>query len=461
MERRGCDSNEKTKDNKIKCSPCIFGGKAIDAVRWCTNCMEGLCKGCIEDHQRNVAIKHHVTIPVVEYTASLTSPSLETNMICKNHQREFEMFCPAHDSAVCSICVEKFHPQCKNLVSLKDIATHSKSSEILCDLKKSLSDVDQNIENAIQSMVENKTSLILSKSIIHQDIKIVRREITQYIDKLETDLLQKLEDEYKKCIRNIDLSIANFKIYKKNIKSFISANEGIKHARSDIQCFLEIRNTDRKFARTKAQIDKQLKANAKYEISILFDPIIKSFKAKVAELGKLNVEISPHTIMIQDFKMRQAQIPLQVANRRRNNDNNLVRIREIPILPNLQDHIITSCVILPGSRFLFIHRNYDKLFFQDHKGSVHSTLSIASGPYDADLIDENSLAISYGSLARVEIINLNNGEVLKKIPTGGFSSGICYRNGSVYVVVKNKGICVISQTGNISCLITDGPFLEL
>jgi predicted amino acid-binding ACT domain protein len=453
MERQSCDYNEKTNDNQIKCSPCIFGGKTIDAVKWCTNCMEGLCKGCIEDHQRNVALKHHVTIPVVEYPVSLTSPSFETNMICKNHKREFEMFCPVHDSAVCSICVEKFHPQCKNMVTLKDIATHSKSAGILYDLEKSLSDADQNIENAIQSMVENKTSLILSKSIIHQDIKIVRREITQYIDKLETELLQKLEDEYKKCIRNIDLSIANFKIYKKNINSFISANEGIKHARSDIQCFLEIRNTDRKFARAKVPIDKQLKANTKYEMSILFDPIIKSFKAKVAELGKLHVEISPHTLMIQDFKMRQAQIPVQVANRSHHDYDNLERIQEIPILPNLQDHIITSCMILPKSRFLFIHRNYDKLFVQDHKGSVQSTLSIASGPYDADLIDENSLAISYGSLARVEIINLNNGEVLKKIPTRGFCSGICYGNGNVYVVVKNKGICVISQTGNMSCLI--------
>lgn len=460
MEKQSLDSNEKTKYDKIKCSPCIFGGKTIDAVKWCTNCMEGLCKECIEDHQRHVTLKHHVTIPVVEYTASLTTPSFETNMICKTHKREFEMFCPVHDSAICSLCVDKFHPQCKNLVSLKDAATHSKSSGILDDLEKSLSDAEQNIENAIQSMVENKTSLILSKSIIHQDIKIVRREITQYIDKLETELLQKLEDEYKKSIRNIDLSIANFKIYKKNIKSFTSANEEIKHATSDIRCFLEIRNTDRKFARTKAQIDKQLKANAKYEMSILFDPIIKSFKAKVPEFGKLHVEISPHSIMIQDFKMRQAQIPLQVVNRSHNNDNKLVRIREIPILPNLQDHIITSCVILPDSRFLFIHRNYYTLFFQDHKGSVHSTLSIANGPYDADLIDDNSLAISYGSLARVEIINLNNGEVLKKIPTGGFCSGICYGNGNVYVVVKNKGICVITQTGKMSCLIRS-PSLDM
>lgn len=453
MERQTSHYDEKTKDNKIKCSPCIFGGNSIDAVRWCTNCMEGLCKGCTEDHQRNVTLRHHVTIPVVEYTASQISPSFEANMICKNHKREFEMFCPVHDSAVCSLCVKQFHPQCKNLVSLKDVATHSKSSGILDDLEKSLSDAEQNIENAIQSMVENKTSLILSKSIIHQDITIVRREIIQHIDKLETELLHKLEDEYKKCIRNIDISIANFKIYKKNIKSFISTNEEIKHATSNIQYFLEMRNTDRKFAKTKAQIDKQLKANTKHELSILFDPIIKSFKAKVAELGKLQVEISPHTLMIQDFKMRQAQIPLQVANRSRHDDNNLVRIQEIRILSTLQDLIITSCVILPDSRFLFIHRNYDKLFFQDHKGSIHSTLSIASGPYDADLIDENSLAISYGSLARVEIINLNNGEVLKKIPTGGFCSGICYGNGHVYAVVKNKGICVISQTGNMSCLI--------
>jgi hypothetical protein len=96
----------------------------------------------------------------------------------------------------------------------------------------------------------------------------------------------------------------------------------------------------------------------------LFDPIIKSFKAKIAELGKLHVEISPHTLMIQDFKMRQAQIPVQVANRSHHDYDNLERIQEIPILPNLQDHIITSCMILPKSRFLFIHRNYDKLFVQ-------------------------------------------------------------------------------------------------
>ncbi|CAC5418819.1 unnamed protein product [Mytilus coruscus] len=437
----------------IRCSPCLFEGKTNHAIKWCTECQEGLCKDCLDNHRALVSAKKHKVIPMQEYVLTLThiSPS-EINTNCADHGRKLELFCPAHDEPVCTICIPEKHRHCENFIPIKEIAEHWKHTEAFQDIQNSLSDTKHNIENIISTCLENKTSLTLGKASKQQDMKALRRKVNEYLDGLEIKMLQNMEERYKDCIKEIDSSLTDIEHYKTDILKLNSEIDCMKNLTSKEKCFLGTRNIENKIIKLKRNLENRMDDMRKFEISVSFDPIFASLRTMTAALGTVQFDKLPMSMEMRDCKHRQAQIPILRPHSTQANTV-LSQKQEIAVLPNVQNHLVTGCLILPNDLYLFVHRNGNSLVVQDKTGNVNSTVSISGSPYDVAILDDKHMVISYGSLAYIEVVALSNDQLTKRMPVNGHCSGICCFRGIIYVAVRQKGICTLSMGKNVNILI--------
>lgn len=436
-----------------RCSPCLFEGKTNHAIRWCIECQEGLCKECLDNHRALFSAKKHNVIPIQEYVLTLTHVSTsEINTNCADHGRKLELFCPAHDEPVCTICISEKHRHCENFIPVKEVAERWESSEPFNDIQNSLADTKYNTENIVSTCLENKTALTLDKASKQQDMKALRRKVNEYLDRLEIKMLQNMEERYKDCIKEIDSSLTEIEQYKIDIIKLNIEIDYIKNITSKETCFLGTHNVENKIVKLKRNLENRMEHMKKYELSVSFDPIFESLRTMTESLETVKFDKLPMAMEMRDFKQRQAQIPIPRPRSTQSNTP-LSQKQEIAVLPNVENHLVTGCIILPNDLYLFVHRNGNYLVTQDKTGKVDSTVSISGSPYDVALLDDTHVVISYGSLAYIEVVDLANDQLIKRMPVNAHCSGVCCNQGIIYTAVRQKGICTLSMDTNVKILI--------
>jgi hypothetical protein len=66
---------------------------------WCSDCEEGICTECLEQHRLAKPCRNHSTIPISEYR-KLLSYVLEINEVCNEHHEKFIAYCREHGRRV-------------------------------------------------------------------------------------------------------------------------------------------------------------------------------------------------------------------------------------------------------------------------------------------------------------------------------------------------------------------------
>jgi hypothetical protein len=96
---------------------------------WCSDCEEGLCTECWEQHSLAKPCRNHTTIPISEYR-KLPSCVLEINELCKEHHKKFILYCKEHERPCCRICILENHKDCKEVVIVENIINNVKTSHM-------------------------------------------------------------------------------------------------------------------------------------------------------------------------------------------------------------------------------------------------------------------------------------------------------------------------------------------
>ncbi|XP_060588313.1 E3 ubiquitin-protein ligase TRIM71-like [Ruditapes philippinarum] len=177
----------------IFCRPCQRDNETVHAEGYCETCNEHICSSCITAHRKLASTKSHI-IKSKEEMPTNQAESDPCTELCDVHVNEIvKFYCQEHDSVGCGDCMVLQHTSCKvQLVS--DISSNYENGDDLFGIKhridciqKNIASYEKEIECCLKTAEEIKTNAI-------SDIKRFRKEIEDYLNKMEADLLQKVDE---------------------------------------------------------------------------------------------------------------------------------------------------------------------------------------------------------------------------------------------------------------------------
>ncbi|CAG2227671.1 unnamed protein product [Mytilus edulis] len=187
------EGQEMEVDNfKMFCNPCSRRDVESKSTSWCSDCEEGLCSKCLEDHRVIKLTKSH---HVVDMTEQISPEHYKLLSIpnCEIHEElRQDMVCKDHDLICCHQCFQSSHKSCKNVSHLDMAAKGIKQSDWLKKLGHDLKEMTKVSHKIIEERKVSKEELKNQVQKIKKEIANMKSKFIQHIDDLEKDLLSEL-----------------------------------------------------------------------------------------------------------------------------------------------------------------------------------------------------------------------------------------------------------------------------
>jgi hypothetical protein len=415
---------------------------------WCSECDEGFCTDCKEYHSLAKATGDHVTITIGEYQ-KLPPFIIEITPLCDEHREKYQTYCKGHQNLCCRKCVIASHKNCKDIVLLEELVDNVKNSSSVQEMEHLLDDLTKNIKAIITSGQDNLDMLNETKAGIEKQIKQTRLAINGYLDKLEKELITKLQEAGDSAKGQIIELVATLAENKKEILECQDNLQNIKTHATDLQTFLGLKQIEHEITKNE-QFVQSLIDHQKVSKTTLHCKIHQTLQTLTTDVhcfGEVTTSITPCDITLERRKDKQAQ--MMVAGVPARSISNICLKRKHQFTTGCND--ITGCSILTGGKIAFI--NYDPAFLQilNVDGSKERNLSLPIwNALDVACIDQNTAAVTSPSDKLITLVDLNNGKTVKSINTNTTCCGITSTNGMLVFSVFGKGLIKVDlKDGNI------------
>ena len=404
---------------------------------WCSEC-EGFCTDCKEYHSLAKATRDHVTITIGEYQ-KLPPFIVGTNPLCDEHREKYQTYCKGHQNLCCRKCVITSHNNCKDIVPLEEVVDNVKNSSSVHEMEHLLDDLTKNIKTIIASGKDNLDMLNETKPSIEKEIKQTRLAINGYLDKLERELLVKLQeacDSAKGQILDLAVTLAK---KEKEIRECQDNLQNIKTHATDLQTFLSLK-----------QIQAEITKNERFVQSLIDDQqvskrmlhckihqTLKTLTTDVHCFGEVTTPITPCDITLERRSDKQAQM-IVAGVPSRSIGNISLKLKQNLTSGNNQ---ITGCSILTGGKMIFIYYYPVYLLILNADGSTDRKIPVQiSHGMDVACIDQNTAAVTSLVDNFIQVVDINTGKTVKRINTNTACSGITSINGTLVFSAIGKGL---------------------
>jgi hypothetical protein len=288
-----------------------------------------------------------------------------------------------------------------------------------------------------------------TKAGIEKQIKQTRLAINGYLDKLEKELITKLQEAGDSAKGQIIEFVATLAENEKEILECQDNLQNIKAHATDLQTFLGLKQIEHEITKNE-QFVQSLIDHQKVSKTTLHCKIHQTLQTLTTDVhcfGEVTTSITPCDITLVRRKDKQAQ--MMVAGVPAKSISNICLKLKHQFTTGCND--ITGCFILTGGKMAFI--NYDPAFLQilNVDGSKERNLSLPIwDALDVACIDQNTAAVTSPSDKLITLVDLNTGKTVKSINTNTTCCGITSRNGMLVFSVFGKGLIKVDlKDGNI------------
>jgi hypothetical protein len=432
----------------VACNVCSVRHITKSLAVWFSECDEGFCTDCKEYHSLAKATGDHVTITIGEYQ-KLPPFIIGITPLCDEHREKYQTYCKGHQNLCCRKCVIASHKNCKDIVLLEEVVDNVKNSSSVQEMEHLLDDLTKNIKAIITSGQDNLDMLNETKAGIEKQIKQTRLAINGYLDKLEKELITKLQEAGDSAKGQIIEFVATLAENEKEILECQDNLQNIKAHATDLQTFLGLKQIEHEITKNE-QFVQSLIDHQKVSKTTLHCKIHQTLQTLTTDVhcfGEVTTSITPCDITLVRRKDKQAQ--MMVAGVPAKSISNICLKLKHQFTTGCND--ITGCFILTGGKMAFI--NYDPAFLQilNVDGSKERNLSLPIwDALDVACIDQNTAAVTSPSDKLITLVDLNNGKTVKSINTNTTCCGITSTNGMLVFSVFGKGLIKVDlKDGNI------------
>ncbi|XP_052779498.1 uncharacterized protein LOC128216854 [Mya arenaria] len=175
------------------CSACEEDGLNTEAKQFCNQCTKYYCDNCITKH--NGLYKRHTLLDRKDVEKWAAAPgSMDILERCERHPGEaLKLVCDDHDQLCCYVCVAVDHRQCSSIQHIPDVAKGIRKDPEFRQLPQRVAVLRKQIEDMKNDRMKNRASLRKTRTAIVDEIKAIRKEINDVLDKMEKTTVQELD----------------------------------------------------------------------------------------------------------------------------------------------------------------------------------------------------------------------------------------------------------------------------
>ncbi|XP_071172326.1 transcription intermediary factor 1-alpha-like [Mytilus edulis] len=430
--------------SNILCGPCSHVNTHKNAHKWCNNCEEGFCADCEKVHRSMKVTRDHTLISIDDYRKLENVP---VSLKCDTHGKKFDLYCKAHDVAICVACFPSLHKHCSDVISLDKAAQNAKRSTALDDLEDSIKVLLENLKDCINNRNVAMENLEKEEQSVRKSVSEMRANVNKHLDELENKMLDDLSKRYVNCKSKYGEVQKYLNKTEKEIKLLQGQTSQMKVVGSDLQVFLRTRQVN-KLIHNEVQSAKSVTSTLQdYKIGVEIHQGITSLLEKVDNFGKVKVEENTISLPFKDAKVDQAQIVHTPIGRSFTRTRLQLR-QKFKIKDNYNIMNVRGCGVLPNSHLLIANPNGNKAIMEYSDDGTHiRDIPVSDTPYDLAIIDSDRMAVTYDKKAYMEILNINNKTVHLKVTFHRNCWGISYQNRRIYILVVKEGIVEMDMSG--------------
>ncbi|XP_071155299.1 E3 ubiquitin-protein ligase TRIM71-like [Mytilus edulis] len=425
-------------DSKL-CNGCQRGEEDVNAVAWCSNCSELVCKVCARVHER-ISPPHKV-IPMKEIQ-QLSSSLLNLSKNFENHPEEKKLlYCCQHDKVICDSCVTVSHQNCKPIISIEKAARGVKVGTAISDLERRLDNLGQVTENILSHSEATLEELTKSRNSIKKRVSEIKQKFIAHLEKLEADIHKDIDNKYKHCNvtvsrnkDNIQSSADLLSIWKNDLKS-------LRQHLSEIHLFEIVKCLDAKTHHKELEIREIQKATV---------PLLRYHPQESgSNLNKLLPDLG--TIMVDNLTVPKPLLNIDQRGQFLVRDHQMLSLTHSFKTTKLDDEVkIYRGCFLPDKRLILSGYRQRNLYVCKLDGSNSKTINLKYQPECITLYDNNYAVVSLGEegIQIIDLLLLKPGRIINIKP-----KCVCITN-------VNDTICVHNQLNTLTKVDIYGKMLN-
>ena len=377
----------------IVCVFCKTDNVNKEAKHYCEQCQEYLCNVCQDSHRKLKATKNHNILSGHHMPTSLgvtPRPACSVSCSCSQNQ-EVVVYCEDHDDVICDLCATVKHRRCKTFsIQDKSRSYATKKLDSIIDKTKTLR---LKIEQLQQERHKDRTNITRMKDTCRKEITTFRKELNEFLDHLERDIIQDLKKNEKKRKQLIDDQIKSLTTTLKMIELDYKLLEEAKYDNKTETMFASDVKISKNLSEYKAVLD-DLKSN--FERSDLYfqrNSKLVELQQAIDSLGSIKEKDSAFykgtsTKVVLGMKVQSSNQP----NVRQDDDKG--------------EPWLTGCSFLPSGDLVLCDCINSKLKLLDRTFKVKDSLSLNGKPWSLSVIDDSNVIVTLPGSEQLQYVQL-------------------------------------------------------
>lgn len=279
--------NEEDKIIPFLCEPCRMKKKRQDAIGFCDTCLDFLCSDCTEAHKKGRMVRTHFH-NILE--GDEMPNELDTDVskeVCKCASGFVKFFCKDHKCLLCKICKLYTHKRC-HIASIIDIAEDFVESKQFKTEMKELQSI-RTKSDKFRKRCQSEINRISTRfSSILEEIKEIRRKITEAIDKFEDEIKRELNRLFAKEEQLITDKKVKCELLKSSVDKKINTVEKLKGECNDVEVFVTFYKSQGETKKLQESLNAIQKGTEELDVTFTKNSLIDAFM-QIERLGELKV----------------------------------------------------------------------------------------------------------------------------------------------------------------------------
>ncbi|CAC5383543.1 unnamed protein product [Mytilus coruscus] len=411
------------------CGMCKQKRVCCAAVVWCTECHNGLCSECKNNH--DVSMTKHSTITVEAYL-NLPPFIKSLPLVCKEHNKNLEKYCFDHNTPLCILCSENYHGHCAAaVVDLDSMIPNIKSSPAIENIGTKLKEIVRILQQIKLDRSENLLNLQEHRKQTKDKIELFRKSINEEIDRYRLEV----DSAVEKTNAEIDLLLKDIVIREKQMLELSEGITEIKCHATNLQIFLGTQQLEKTINSAENFIFSVINSNSLDKISVQFDNELNLISPILDFNRYLKVSITRQST-VKEFmppNLKQVQVPIF-------KEIKVTLKHQFNIKRDSKNLAISGLCVMNNKDVVFADSNSDRLIIHDKNGSFKFDFSTEQeNSFDITPLDDETVAVTSGD-DEIYIVDLYNKKVSKTLQTKDTCYGVQYNDGDLIFTVKEKGI---------------------
>ncbi|CAC5391102.1 unnamed protein product [Mytilus coruscus] len=396
------------------------------AVTWCIECEVFFCGDCEKPHRSSRLYKNHKTMSVKDYQKL---PTIIQNISsqCKDHKKQFELYCSFHACPCCVQCFSDKHKKCQDMKPLSDILKQVKSSASVQLFENDLKDVMENFDTVIKYMKTRISSINTQKTKAIEEIKHMRNSIDDYLNNLEQTILNDLESKHSKLKLNMTTLVQQMEQRASKIKQIQSEYTTMIQYATELQMYVGLREIEKTTSEAAKYIDDLVESGdhvSEKNLEVSISSALQSILHDVKSFGDIKINTTSSHLRVKPVRKDQAQHLLP-------NDPKIEQIkpswlRTLTIPEERKTSLdVLACLVLTDGKFLILDNMKKQLLMFSNDGIlIRKVLTFTQHPCGACFVRNNTVAVTLGAANQTSLVYVEKNKIIKTIKLSHYCNGV-------------------------------------